>query len=241
MEDLPQIVSLSGGKDSTAMLLMMLERSEDVAEAVSFDTGWEFPEMYEHLSMLRAYCADTYGFNRFTTLAPDKPFDWYMTDKVRTRGAYKGKAGWGWARPHARWCTKLKTDTIDKHVRGLYPQGVVQCIGIAADEPRRVREKRYPLVEWGVTEADALAYCRAKGFNWGGLYEHMNRVSCWCCPLQGLKSLRALYDFHPELWARLLEMDAKSWNTFRIDYSAEQIGARFANDDMQMSIEDVRD
>lgn len=36
MGELQQIVSLSGGKDSTAMLLMMLERGEDVIEAVSF-------------------------------------------------------------------------------------------------------------------------------------------------------------------------------------------------------------
>lgn len=239
MSDLPQIVSLSGGKDSTAMLLMMLERGEEVAEAVSFDTGWEFPEMYEHLEKLHEFCAQVHGFDRFTVLYPDRPLDWYMTDKVRVRGKHEGEAGWGWARPRARWCTKLKTDTMDRHVRESYPQGVVQCVGIAADEQRRVRDKRYPLVEWGVTEADALAYCRANGFDWGGLYEHMDRVSCWCCPLQGFKSLRALYDFHPELWQRLLEMDAKCWNTFRRDYSAEQIDARFRNEDAQMRLEEL--
>lgn len=43
------IVSLSGGKDSTAMLLMMLERGEDIHSVVFFDTGWEFPEMHEHI------------------------------------------------------------------------------------------------------------------------------------------------------------------------------------------------
>ena len=47
-----QVVSLSGGKDSTAMLLMMLERGEQVDEAMFFDTGWEFPDMYAHIDKL---------------------------------------------------------------------------------------------------------------------------------------------------------------------------------------------
>ncbi len=45
----PHVVSLSGGKDSTAMLHWMLERGEWVHSAVFFDTGWEFPQMYAHL------------------------------------------------------------------------------------------------------------------------------------------------------------------------------------------------
>ena len=49
------VVSLSGGKDSTAMLLILLERGEPVADVVFFDTGWEFPEMYEHLAKLETF------------------------------------------------------------------------------------------------------------------------------------------------------------------------------------------
>ena len=45
MQHPANVVSLSGGKDSTAMLLMLLERGEPVADVVFFDTGWEFPEM----------------------------------------------------------------------------------------------------------------------------------------------------------------------------------------------------
>ena len=48
-------VALSGGKDSTAMLLLMLERGEQVDDIVFFDWGMEFPEMYEHLDNLEAY------------------------------------------------------------------------------------------------------------------------------------------------------------------------------------------
>lgn len=45
-------VSLSGGKDSTAMLLLMIERDMPIDMVLSADTGMEFPEMYEHLAKL---------------------------------------------------------------------------------------------------------------------------------------------------------------------------------------------
>ena len=45
-------VSLSGGKDSSAMLLLMIERDMPIDMVLSADTGMEFPEMYEHLAKL---------------------------------------------------------------------------------------------------------------------------------------------------------------------------------------------
>ena len=48
-------VSLSGGKDSTAMLLLMIERGMPIDAVLSADTGMEFPEMYEHLAKVDEY------------------------------------------------------------------------------------------------------------------------------------------------------------------------------------------
>ena len=227
-DDMPKVtVSLSGGKDSTAMLLMMLERGERVDDVVMFDTGMEFPEMYEHIERLEDYTC-----MRVTKLRMDPSFEHLMFVRRKTRGKRVGEPGYGWPRPNARWCTSCKTSALDKHIGGN-----VSCVGIAADEDRPVNpSKRYPLKEWGVTEADALAYCKAHGFDWGGLYERKKRVSCWCCPLQSLNDLRVLREIHPELWRRLMDMDALSLNTFRIDYSAEQLEARFANEEKQMEM-----
>ena len=230
-------VSLSGGKDSTAMLLMMLERGERIDEVVTVDTGMEFPEMYEHLEKLQQFTG-----LKFKTLRAERSFEHFMFDHVRTKGKFKGEAGYGWPRPNARWCTSnLKTAVIKKHLTTIgNGKHVTQCIGIAADEPRRVREHRYPLVEYGVTEREALAYCKRLGFDWGGLYDTRNRVSCWCCPLQNLDSLRALRRTHPELWERLIEMDDKSFNSFRFsktrcgevkEISVRDLEDRFAKED----------
>ena len=45
------VISLSGGKDSTALLLRMLEEKMPVDVILFCDTGLEFPQMYEHLDV----------------------------------------------------------------------------------------------------------------------------------------------------------------------------------------------
>jgi 3'-phosphoadenosine 5'-phosphosulfate sulfotransferase (PAPS reductase)/FAD synthetase len=220
------VVSLSGGKDSTAMLLMMLERGIDVDEVVFIDTGMEFPQMYEHLDRVERFT----GIH-ITRLTPEKSFFQLMFDEQINRS---DGMGYGWPRPYVRWCTSLiKVKTERRYFHGM---DVNRFIGIAADESHRCRRFNYPLVEWGVTEADALAYCKANGFDWGGLYDHFKRVSCWCCPLQSLNELRMLRKFHPNLWCRLREMDTMSWNQFRPDYSVAQLEERFLNEDRQLRL-----
>ena len=48
------IVSFSGGKDSTAMLLMMIENNK-IDEIIFLDTTVEFPQMYEHIEKVEKY------------------------------------------------------------------------------------------------------------------------------------------------------------------------------------------
>ena len=43
------IISFSGGKDSTAMLLKMIELNYTIDDIVFVDTGLELPEMYLYI------------------------------------------------------------------------------------------------------------------------------------------------------------------------------------------------
>ncbi len=159
-----RVVSLSGGKDSTAMLLMLLERGERVDEVVMFDTGMEFPEMYDHISKLEEYTG-----LEFTKLRMEPSFEHLMFVRRMKWGKRQWQNGYGWPRPNARWCTGYKTRAIDRHMKKLGDAEV--CIGIAADETHRRLQpppRRYPLVEWNVTERQALEYCKERGFDWGG-------------------------------------------------------------------------
>ena len=226
------VVSFSGGKDSTAMLLMMLEKGIPVDRILCVDTTKEFPEMYEHIKKVQAMIEPL----KIEIVKID--FDYYFADKEIMSGVNKGKFGYGWACFNSRWCTRLKVDAM-KEIEKKLPN-VVEFVGIAYDEVKR-REKKYikkrnirlPLVEWQITEKQALEYCYSKGLDWGGLYEKVHRVSCWCCPLSPIGALRSLYNDFPELWAELEKMDKKTFKKFKMDYSVEALRDKFANENLQ--------
>lgn len=54
------VVQFSGGKDSTAMLLLLLERGVTVDEIIFCDTGMEFPELWQELLRLDAKAPYTF-------------------------------------------------------------------------------------------------------------------------------------------------------------------------------------
>lgn len=174
------VASLSGGKDSTAMVLRLIEESRPLDLILFCDTGLEFPQMYEHVRKLTQSISVP-----VVCLKADKGFEYYFLhhSPKRKNPNLTDKAGFSWAGPRNRWCTSvLKTRVINRYLSELRKEHeIVQYIGIAADEPKRVREFCYPLVEWGMTEKDCLGYCYERGYDWGGLYELFRRVSCWCC------------------------------------------------------------
>jgi len=230
------IISLSGGKDSTAMLHMMLDRGEKIDAVVFFDTGWEFHEMYDHIKLIEKKT----GLNIWV-LHPRLPFDYLMYHKpVKST---KERVGWGWPSPMRRWCTREKVSQIEHFSKDI--ESPIHCIGFASDEAHRAKEntktvKRYPLIEWGITEKEALDYCFKLGYHWGGLYDHFSRVSCYCCPLQKIGDLRKLRTFYPDLWAEMLKKDKLQPDYvpgFKDDKSVHHFEKRFAMEDRQIEID----
>lgn len=232
------LVSLSGGKDSTAMLLRMMELGYQINEVLFCDTGMEFPAMLRHIERVRAV-VESAGI-KFTTLRGERSFEYLMSEHVakRRKGSAEKGLGYSWPDHLNRWCTLyLKTQVIAEYKRALRDcYSIIEYVGIAADEQYRLdrktnqaEDKRHPLVDWGWSEADALAYCYANGYDWEGLYEHFKRVSCWCCPLSNLDELRILRKCYPELWQKLGELDAQTWRTFRPGgWSVARLDKRFA-------------
>lgn len=243
-------VSLSGGKDSTAMLLLMIERGMPIDMVLSADTGMEFPEMYEHLAKLDEHLFRERGIH-ITTLRHPKGFEYLMFDEPKQKPrSLENRAklgippyGNGWPGIRVRWCTgQLKTHLITKEVNRLKGElGAIHYVGIAADEAWRCKDERYPLVEWGITEAQALQACYDRGFDFGRLYEIYHRASCWCCPFQRIDELRKLRKHHPELWKKLLELDRRALaqfgtgplGQFKQNWSVKRLDTRFAEEDGQ--------
>jgi len=232
------IVSLSGGKDSTAMLLRMLELRMQVDDIVWFDCGnWEFPQMKNHIQKIENYIS-----RKITVVKDRKGFDYWAFEHKFTRGPRKGKQiGYGFPSVYRRYCTRQKVAGLDK----LLKENIVY-IGYAVDEKNRLNKLiikskkyqiKYPLIDWKWTEKDCLEYCYSKGFDWDGLYKLFRRVSCWCCPLQRIEGLRRLRKHFPVLWERLLRMQEKLWNSFRIDGTTVfDLENRFRDEDRQFSL-----
>ena len=234
------IVSLSGGKDSTAMLHMMLDRGEEITDVVFFDTGWEFPQMLEHIDKIERQT----GLS-ITRIQADPPFDYWLCERpvVARKGPNRGKVhriGNGWPSSMRRWCTRQKVDAIAKYVRRY--DAPIMSIGFAVDELHRVNRKsqakrkydrRYPLIEYNIDESTALKYCRDLGYHWGGLYDIFPRVSCHCCPLQRIGELRKVRRYFPEIWSWMLERDRRIPNNrgFRGYDTLHDIDTRFADED----------
>lgn len=218
------IVSFSGGKDSTAMLLRMVELGMKIDMIIFCDTGIEFDEMYHHIKKVEDYIGLP-----ITTLQAKYSFEHLLLDHVVTKRNGEKVRGYSFPTPRIRWCTsKLKIDVFNKHIKELEQKyNVIRYVGIAFDERHRIKDFRYPLVEWGWTEKDCLNYCYKKGFDFGGLYEIFNRVSCWCCPLQPLSELRKLRKYFPEKWELLLNYQSKTWRTFKPTFSVQELEIRF--------------
>ena len=227
------IVSFSGGKDSTAMLLMMIEKGIKVDRVICIDTTKEFPQMYEHIKKVQEIIEPL----KIETLKFD--FDYYFSKHIKTKGKNKGKKGYGWPCFSMRWCTGEKKNCIRLFMKQFNNSEVINFQGIAYDEKERTTRNKflpykvqYPLVDWQITEKQALEYCYSKGLDWDGLYEKFYRVSCWCCPLSRIGELRILYNDFPELWKELEEMDKKTFRKFRSDYSVKDLSNKFANENL---------
>lgn len=238
------VASFSGGKDSTAMVLRMIELGEHIDEVLFCDTYKEFPAMYRHVQKVKEIIEQA-GI-KFTEIKNPKTFDYLMFNHEvqRKNKKLEGLKGYSWAGTRSRWCTsKLKLDMISNYLKSLHEQfNVIQCVGLAADEEYRLEREnnkqdnlRHPLVEWGWDEATCLKYCYSKGFDWEGLYKLFKRVSCWCCPLQSLEELRKLRRNFPDLWKELQDMDSKTWRKFRADFTVQQLEIRFSLEEQMLA------
>lgn len=207
------IASVSFGKDSLAMLLRLLEENYPLDAVVFYDTGMEFDAIYRIRDKVIQQLVK-HGVE-YVELYPDEPFLYSMLEReIKYRGRDGYHYGYGWCGGVCRWHTSMKLKSINRYKQSLNDT-VVDYVGIAFDEEYRFEkakreDKRLPLVEWQMTEKDCLLYCYERGWNWlengMDLYNILDRVSCWCCKNKNLKELRNIYEFLPEYWDKLKDL-----------------------------------
>ena len=120
-------VALSGGKDSTCTLLLMIERGLPIDAVLRANTGVEFPETEDHIAKLDDLLYRERGIH-ITTLRHPHGFEWLMLEEPKQKpSCLENRArlgippyGNGWPGAKVRWCTGiLKTHLMEKEVNRL--------------------------------------------------------------------------------------------------------------------------
>ena len=221
------IVLFSGGKDSTCMLLMMIENNISIDDIVFCDTGQEFPEVYRHIKDVQIYSG-----RKITVLKGEKGWHYWFAEHTKTKGKRKGQKGYGWPDWQCRWCVRvLKNQPLTKYIHNLSAPAHTYY-AIIYDERHRSHDNAYPgapvfpLVDWKITQKQALRYCYEQGFDWNGLYRLFSRTGCFCCPLKRISELETLYYFFPHLWRKIKNMDRLTHTTFKTRSTVSEIEHR---------------
>jgi len=214
------VVSFSGGKDSTAMVLVMLEKNMPIDYILWADTGVEFPEIYAHIKKFDKWLQEKHGL-QITQVKAEYDFWEAITHLKRKRGRNAGQP-YGFPSFKGRWCTTyLKYEPIQKFIRNIKSEKIVQYIGYALDEIDRANKLLlkykynnnlfflFPLIKDNITEEHALNICYKYGFDFDGIYKHITRASCYCCPFINKQQLAFLYNYHPSILKKILKTEEK--------------------------------
>ncbi|MEY8622029.1 phosphoadenosine phosphosulfate reductase family protein [Paraclostridium bifermentans] len=233
------IASFSGGKDSIAMVLRLIEENKPLDRVAFIDTELEFGEQNNIIKICERKFKELKPGLEFDYIRPVKTFEEYFYT-VKKKGKFKGQIyGWPFTAGFNSWCNdRLKQRPFRKYQKQF--DNVIIYLGIAADEPKRLKRlegnRRAPLAEWGMTEKDCLKYIKEKGF-WNPMYWKFERLGCYLCPKQNNKSLKVLRRRYPYLWEKMLRMDKDSPIPFRADGTTlQELEHRFKYEESQRII-----
>lgn len=207
------IASVSFGKDSLAMLLMLIEKKYELDEVLFYDTGMEFQAIYDTRDKVKTLLKEKNI--KYTELKPKELFLYKMLKKEVHKRDGTIQYGYGLCGGKCRWGTTEKNRTIEKYLNGKYGEDYKEFIGIAADETKRIEKERnkhklLPLVDWKMSERDCLEYCYNRGFYWQEnnvrLYDVLDRVSCWCCGNKNKKELENMRKYLSKYYLKRIEL-----------------------------------
>lgn len=193
---LRHILSLSGGKDSTALAIYMRGRIPEM-EYIFCDTGEELPETMDYLDKLEVFLG-----KEIHRLNPDRPFNHYLQ-------IYNGVL------PDARtrWCTrKLKIEPFEKFIKD---DPCYSYVGIRADEAHRkgyISTKpnitpQYPFIENNITKDGVYQILEESGLGLPKYYEWRSRSGCYFCFFQRRNEWVGLLENHPDLYRKAMRFE----------------------------------
>lgn len=241
------IASCSFGKDSLATVLLAIKHGEPLDEVVycevMFDekTSGEIPEHIDFIHEKAIPFLNREGIKVKVLRSKKTYLDYFFG--VISRGERKGKIHGFPLCGKCAICRDCKLPPIKNYKKSL-PAETVQYIGIAKDEQERLlrlENNNISLLDkYRIDENRAKEMCRKAGLL-SPIYEFTDRNGCFFCMNAKEKELRHLYDYHPDLWSRMLELQKapnKCTELFNRTMTFSQIDREFRMQDNQISIFD---
>lgn len=132
------IASFSGGKDSIAMVLRLIEENKPLDRVAFIDTELEFGEQNNIIKICERRFKELKPGLEFDYIRPVKTFEEYFYT-VKKKGKFKGQIyGWPFTAGFNSWCNdRLKQRPFRKYQKQF--DDVIIYLGIAADEPKRLK------------------------------------------------------------------------------------------------------
>lgn len=246
-------LSWSGGKDSTASIILCHERNIPLDGIifceVMFDNERNISgENPEHIDFIYnkaiPIIENRFGFN-VTVLRAEKDYIKEF-NTVITKSSHNDRIGkkHGFllgGRCNVSRDMKLKLIRDWKRSVGTFQD----IVGIAADEPIRLarlkENQRSVLFEAHITEAQTYDICRKYDLL-SPIYEQENRGGCWFCPNSSIKDFARLAKHHPELWGELEKLSHTEnlvSQGFKYGRTFESVNREVQTINNQMSIFDM--
>lgn len=212
------IASWSGGKDSTASIILAHEHNEPldliIFSEVMFDENisGELPEHIDFIKNRAIPVFESWGYEVKILHANKTYLDCFY--QIQKRSRVPDRIGKRWGFPMTGKCminSQCKIWQIKKFWKEI-KEPFMQYIWIAVDEPVRMErvektENQLSLLQkYGYTEQMAFDICKKYGLL-SPVYSFASRGGCWFCPNMRETQLRNLRTNHPDLWNKLLELE----------------------------------
>ena len=188
MEKVRHILSLSGGKDSTALAIYMRDRVPEM-EYIFCDTDKELSETYEYLNKLEHFLG-----KKVERVKDDRGFDHWL----EVYGGYLPSS-------RMRWCTRMLK--IKPFENAIGDDIVKMYVGIRADENREayVSSKTnitpvYPFRDDGIDINGVHRILEESGIGLPAYYDWRTRSGCYFCFFQRRAEWVGLVQNHPDLF-----------------------------------------
>lgn len=203
---IPHVVCYSGGIDSTAMIIGMLQNKIDIDIIVFVDGGCEMPHTYEYIKTFSEWLKNN-GLPEITVLKTKYRLDEYcVKNKTLPSITFGGRGCSDTFKKKPIERMLKKHDLIKMSLRAL--KKPIIYYGYTVDEKRRARyikenlcNKKFPLIEWGWTKDICKQIILHAGLPLPG------PSRCYFCPKTSKDDVVWLSKTYPELYQKALDIE----------------------------------